>query len=278
MTKSVTITVGGMTCAACQAHVQRALEHAPGVEKAAVNLMTGQATVSFDPRATAAPALVDAILETGYEATLPPAGRTAFEEQEEREREQAAEARSLGIKAVVSLALGGVAMILSMRSVGDQRTHYVLLAITVFVMAWAGRRIYTGAWTAARHGSADMNALVALGTGAAFLYSLAVTIAPGFFEARHMAADVYYEAAILILAFVISGRALEARAKRQTTSALRKLIGLQSPTARVARDGAEIDLPVSQVRRGDSVIVRPGESFRSTARSPKVPVTSTNRC
>jgi len=266
MSESVTITVGGMTCAACQAHVQHALEHAPGVEKAAVNLMTGQAMVSFDPQKTAPPELVEAILDTGYDASLPPAGRTAFEEQEEREREQSTEARELGIKAIVSLVLGAIAMVLSMRSMsgghgGDPVTRYVLLAMTVFVMAWAGRRIYAGAWTAARHGSADMNALIALGTGAAFLYSLAVTFDPGFFEARHIAPDVYYEAAVLILAFVISGRALEARAKRQTTSALRKLIGLQSPTARVTRDGAEIDVPVSQVRRGDIVIARPGEKL-----------------
>ncbi len=256
MNESVTITVdGGMTCAACQSHVQRALEQAPGVEKAAVNLMTGQAMVFYNPAATAPAALVDAILETGYDATLPPAGRSAFEEQEEREKTQAAEARDLGIKAIVSLALGGIAMALSMRDMELPSIRYVLLAITLFVMIWAGRRIYVGAWTAARHGSADMNALVALGTGAALLYSLAATVAPSKFH------DVYYEAAVLIVAFVVAGRALEARAKRQTTSALRKLIGLQSPTARVARDGVEVDLPIAQVRRADTIIVRPGEKL-----------------
>ena len=255
MNESVTITVDGMTCAACQSHVQRALEQAPGVEKAAVNLMTGQAMVFYNPAATAPAALVDAILETGYDATLPPAGRSAFEEQEEREKTQAAEARDLGIKAMVSLALGGIAMALSMRDMELPSIRYVLLAITLFVMLWAGRRIYVGAWTAARHGSADMNALVALGTGAALLYSLAATVAPTKFH------DVYYEAAVLIVAFVVAGRALEARAKRQTTSALRKLIGLQSPTARVARDGVEMDLPIAQVRRADTIIVRPGEKL-----------------
>ena len=255
MSESVTITVDGMTCAACQSHVQRALERTPGVEKAAVNLMTGQAMVSFDPAATGPSALVEAIVETGYEATLPPAGRSAFEEQEEREKTQADEARDLGIKALVSLVLGGIAMALSMRSMESPSIRYLLLAISIFVMAWAGRRIYAGAWMAARHGSADMNALVALGTGAAFLYSFAATVAPGVFH------DVYYEAAILIVAFVVSGRALEARAKRQTTSALRKLIGLQSPTARVAREGKEIDLPIAQVRRQDTIVVRPGEKL-----------------
>jgi Cu+-exporting ATPase len=261
MTQTVHINVGGMTCAACQSHVQRALERSPGVKTAAVNLMTGEATVAFDPQTIQPGALVDAIVDTGYEAQLPPAGRSAFEEQEERERSQAAEARELGIKAIVSVALGAVAMALSMRGMEDPLVRYVLLALAIFVMAWAGGRIFSGAWNAARHGSADMNALVAIGTGAAFLYSLAVTIAPGFFQARGIAPDVYYEAAILILGFVVSGRALEARAKQRTTSALRKLVGLQVPTGRVLRDGVETDMPIAQVRRGDLIVVRPGEKL-----------------
>ena len=261
MSQSVTITVGGMTCAACQAHVQRALDRTPGVKKAAVNLMTGQAMIAYDPEEIAPTALVDAILETGYQAELAQTGRGAFEEQEEREKAQIEEARELSVKAIVSLALGGIAMTLSMRAMGAPGVKYILAAITLFVMAWAGRRIYAGAWTAARHGSADMNALVALGTLAAFLYSVAATVAPGFFHARGIMPDVYYEAAALIVALVLTGRALEARAKRQTTSALRKLIGLQSSSARVVRDGDEVEAPVSQVRRGDTVVVRPGEKI-----------------
>jgi Cu+-exporting ATPase len=259
MTETLRINVGGMTCAACQAHVQHALEETPGVEKAAVNLMTGDATVVFDPQAVAPPALLDAIRETGYDADLPAAGQSAFEEQEERERAEVAEARGLSIKAAVSLALGAVSMGLSMKFMGDARVHWLLLGITVFVMAWAGRRIYAGAFTAARHGSSDMNTLIALGTGAAFAYSAAVTVAPGFFRARGIALDVYYEAAVLIVAFVVAGRALEARSRRQTTGALRKLIGLQSPTARVSRDGVESEIPVPRVRLGDTIVVRPGE-------------------
>ena len=214
MNESVTITVDGMTCAACQSHVQRALEHTPGVKKAAVNLMTGQALVAFDPDQVAPDALVEAIRETGYEAELPPVGRTAFEEQEERERTQAEEAHELGRKAIVSLALGGLAMIASMYAMNHAAIQWALLALTAFVMVWAGRRIYVGAWTAAWHGAADMNTLVGLGTLAAFLYSAAVTVAPEFFRSHGIVPDVYYEAAMLILAFVISGRALEARARQ----------------------------------------------------------------
>jgi Cu+-exporting ATPase len=261
MTETIHINVGGMTCAACQAHVQRALERSPGVKRAAVNLMTGDATVAFDPSEIAADALVKAVVDTGYEAQLPSEGLTAFAEQEERERQQSAEARELAVKAIVSLALGAIAMWLSMRAMHDRFTAYALLAIAALVMTWAGRRIFVAAWTAARHASGDMNTLVALGTGAAFLYSLAATVAPGFFERRGIAPDLYYEAAVFIIAFVISGRALEARAKRQTTSALRKLIGLQPSSARVVRDGIEIEIPVEQVRRGEIVIVRPGEKI-----------------
>ena len=136
---------------------------------------------------------------------------------------------------------------------------FTLLALTTFVMAWAGRQFYTRAWASVRHGSADMNTLVALGTGAAFLFSLLATLAPGFFISRGLPPDVYYEAVIFIIALVLVGRTLEARAKRQTSAALRALMKLQPQTARVLRDGRETEVPVGDVRRGDTVIVKPGE-------------------
>ena len=239
MPESVTINVGGMVCAACQVHVQKALDQTKGVSKAAVNLMTGQAQVSFDPQIVEPEKLLEAIRDTGYEAQLPTGGQTAAQEQLHRDEEQSSEARDLAVKAGVSFVLGVAAMAAPKHWMHQSWFRYVLAAATVFVMSWAGRRIYAGAWKTTIHGSADMNALVALGTGAAFLYSLAVTIDPAFFEARSVAPDVYYEAAILILAFVTGGRAMEERAKRQTAGALRKLIGLQPSTANVLRDGAE---------------------------------------
>ena len=248
MTETVNIHVGGMSCAACQAHVRRALQETPGVKEAAVNLMTAEACVVFDPNTTRTDALLEAVRESGYDAELEKSGA-------DREAEQTKEARELAVKAIVSLALAVIAMALSMLHSAGAR--YVLLAITIFVMAWAGRRIYIAAWSATRHGSADMNTLVALGTIAAFVYSLAATFAPETFKVG----DVYYESAIWILAFIISGRALEARAKRQTTSALRELIQLQPATARVSRDGGEIDVPVALVARGDLIVVRPGEKI-----------------
>jgi Cu+-exporting ATPase len=130
---------------------------------------------------------------------------------------------------------------------------------TLGVMLWAGRHFYTRAWAAFRHHSADMNTLVAVGTGAAFLYSVVATVAPRFFTSRGVAPDVYYEAVILIIALILTGNAFEARAKRQTSAALRALVDLQPTTARVVRDGQEVDVPVEDVTRDETVVVRPGE-------------------
>ncbi len=294
--QTITIPVTGMTCAACQSRVQRTLQKQPGVRDATVNLMLNNATVTVDAEGASPDALVDAIRATGYGAELPGAGRTAFDEQEAQDRARTEELRELRRKVAVSLGAGVVAMIISMPlmaanahlamghtgdpfmrwamrvldptlarampwlyAIPPQMISYGLLAITALVMAWAGRHFYTRAWAAFRHHSADMNTLVAVGTGAAFLFSVAATVAPGFFLARGVAPDVYYEAVIIIIALILAGNALEARAKGQTSAALRKLVQLQPKTARVVRDGAEMDVDIATVRGGDTVIVRPGE-------------------
>ena len=290
-----------MTCAACQARVQRALARAPGVEDASVNLLLHNASVTFDPDATSAEQLVDAIRATGYEASVPTAPNesrwaAAFAEEAERERTTTREQHELGVKASVSVAVGIMAMILSMPvttayanrmpgSAADPMMHwvmryadaplsklvpwlyaappqtiaFVLLGLTTGVMVWAGRQFYRRAWAAAQHGSADMNTLIAVGTGAAYLYSVVATIAPGLFLSRGLAPDLYYEAVVLIIALILVGNWLEARAKGRTSAALRHLVSLQPPTARVDRDGTEVEIPIEQVRRSDTFIVRPGE-------------------
>ncbi len=295
-TETIDIPVSGMTCAACSARIQRALEQEPGVEAASVNLMLKNAAVGYDPAATSPERLVEAIRRTGYGAELSAAGQTALEEQEARDRAQDEEFRDLRLKAVASGIAGLVAMVLSMPlmmggahgapgvvadpfmrwamksvsppleralpwlyAVAAPVLSWTLLALTVGVMLWAGRHFYTRAWAAFRHHSADMSTLVAIGTGAAFVYSLTATLAPGFFTSRGLAPDVYYEAVIIIIALVLAGNTLEARAKRQTSAALRGLLALQPRTARIERDGADHDVPIEQVVRGDIVSVRPGE-------------------
>jgi len=298
--RTITIPVTGMTCAACQAGVQRTLQRAPGVEDAAVNLMTGSAAVRFDPTATTPQALVDAILATGYGAELPRPERTAFDEQAAHDRSEEEEFHSLRRRALVSGAVGALAMILSMplMTAGEHASHgtvadpfmrwamesmspaleriapwlyriapgvlsWLLLALTVGVMAWAGRHFYIRAWKSLLHRTADMNTLVAVGTGAAFLYSLVATVSPGTFTRHGLAPDVYYEAVVIIIALILTGNALEARAKSRTSAALRGLISLQPKTARVLRgaSGAEMeaDVAIEEVRSGDTVTVRPGE-------------------
>ena len=275
------IPVTGMTCAACQSRVQRTLQKQSGVADATVNLMMGTATVTYDPATVAPDALVAAIRQTGYGAELPTPDRSAFEEQETRDRETASEYASLKRKAIVSGAIGAAAMALMPWMHDLMWMSWVLLPVTGAVMATAGRHFYVRAWTALRHGSSDMNTLVALGTGSAYLYSVIATVVPEFFAARGVAPDVYYEAVLLIIAFILTGNAFEARAKRNTATALRALVQLQPRTARIVRRGAvaesgslgatdapsgdgarveaTLDVPVEDVRRGDVVLVRPGE-------------------
>jgi P-type Cu+ transporter len=294
----VTIPVSGMTCAACSARVQRVLERAPGVEEASVNLMLENAVVAFDRGVTTPEALVEAIRETGYGAELARAEQGVIEEQEAQDQAREEEFRELRLKAGVSLVIAAIGMVISMPvmgvPVGDHAGHmepadpfmrwshrvidpwlegvmpwlyamdprillYALLAMTVLVMTWAGRHFYTRAWAAFRHHSADMNTLIAVGTGAAFLFSLGATFFPGFFVRHGVNPDVYYEAVLFIVGLVLLGNMFEARAKRQTSAALRALAGLQPKQARVIREGVECEIPIEDVVHGDVVVVRPGE-------------------
>ncbi|MQA90307.1 MAG: heavy metal translocating P-type ATPase [Gemmatimonas sp.] len=296
--EKVTIPVSGMTCAACSARVQRALAKTSGVRDANVNLMLNNAVVSYDPGVVRPEQLVSAIEDTGYGATLTSPDRTAFEEQEAQGRAQEEEFRSLRFRALVSLLAAAIGMIVSMpvmsagvggagaaqqvadpflrwsHRVIDPRLEavlpwlyqidprfltYVLLGLTVIVMTWAGRHFYTRAWAAFRHHAADMNTLVAVGTGAAFLFSLIATFFPDVFVSRGVSADVYYEAVLFIVGLILVGNMFEARAKRQTSHALRRLVDLQPKTARVERNGTEMELPVESVVHDDIVRVRPGE-------------------
>ena len=259
----VTIPVGGMTCAACQASVQRALSKEPGVLDASVNLMTESAAVTFDPTVTTPAALVGAIQRTGYEAELPSATHDSFAEQGARDEGQAREYQTLKRKAIVSGIIGAVVMAVSMSAMRTA-THPMalwgaMLIVTLFVMTWAGRHFYVRGWTGLRRRSPDMNTLIAIGTSAAFLYSAIATMAPGVFLRNGLMPEVYYEAVIVIIALILAGNALEARAKRNTAAALRALASLQPKTARLERGANDVDVPVEQVRRGDVVLVRPGE-------------------
>jgi Cu+-exporting ATPase len=291
----VTIPVSGLTCASCVGHVREALEEQPGVTTANVNLVTREAKVSFNPDDTSVETLVEAIRGRGYGADLPVVRANLAEEQAAQEEAQTEEYNDLRRKAIASGALGTVAMVLSMplMSGGDHVLHgggdpilgplmnliepplraampwlysmgattlkWTLLLLTVVVIGWAGRQFYTRAWTAFRHRTADMNTLIAVGTGAAFVYSLAATVVPDFFVRHGVPAEVYYEAVAMIIALVLTGNALESRARGKTSEALKKMLLLQPAQARVLRNGMEVDMPAEEVQSGDVVLVRPGE-------------------
>lgn len=256
--KTIRIPVTGMTCAACQARVQRALQQQPGVADATVNLMMNNATVAYDPTGVTPEQLVAAIRGTGYGATLASPELTALEEQARSDAAADEEFALLRNKAVVSSVTGAIAMAAAMMS-GAPSLRWVMLVVTAVIMAWPGRHFYLRAWQAIRHGSTDMNTLIAMGTGSAFIYSVIATAWPTLFTGAGVAPDVYYEAVIVIIALILAGNAFEARAKRNTATALRALVELQPRTARVVRSGAEADVPVESVVAGDLVVVRPGE-------------------
>ena len=258
--KSVHVTVSGMHCAACVGRVQAALDAAPGVSSAVVNLLTNSATISYDPATVAPQALADRISAIGYAAELPRFDESAADEQDRQEAARDAEYRDYRNKGVAALLVGlGMMLVPMERSMDGALTPWVMLIATTTVMLWAGRHFYARAWTAARHGAADMNTLITLGTGAAYLYSLCATVAPHWFMRGGVAPDLYYEAVVVIIALILVGNALEARAKGITARALKRLVDLQPATARVRRGGEESDVPVASVVRGDVVIVRPGE-------------------
>lgn len=292
----VTIPVTGMTCAACQSFVQSTLATQPGVHDAAVNLMMNNATITFDPRLTSPTALIDRIRGIGYEAELPSPHQSVLDEQEQADQRQHTEYKRLRTKAAISLIAGAVAMLVSMPlmsmssasgvehmrdplmswfmrvvdpalqralpwlyNIPADIIRWSLFALASLIVFWAGRHFYVKAWSALLHKTSDMNTLIALGTGAAYLYSAAATVAPGFFLAHGIAPDVYFEAAILIIALILVGNTLESHATGSTSAALRKLAHLQPKSARVLVDGTETDMPIEAIQRGDLVLVRPGE-------------------
>ena len=224
-----------------------------------MNLMMETAAVTFDPSVATPEQLVQAIRDTGYGAELPTLDSSVLEEQDARDRSQREELRSLTRKALGSGVAAAVAMLLPLLGLAGRARPFAMFALATIVMLWAGRHFYVRAWQALAHRSADMNTLIAAGTGAAFVYSVVATLAPSFFASHGVAPNLYYEPVIIIIALVLTGNVLEARAKRHTSTALRALVELQPQSARVMRGDEEIDVPVGQVAPGDMLLVRPGE-------------------
>ena len=264
-TEEVSFAVGGMTCAACVGRVEKALAGADGVVEASVNLATERARVRY-AAGTDVEALYEAVRRTGYDVVEATGGATGDAEREARELNRQRLRRRLLWAAGLSLPLflmemvpmaipGGMEWIDGL--VPMQTRWLVAFALATAVQFGPGWRFYRAGWAAARHGSPDMNTLVALGTTAAYGYSVVATFLPGVLPEG--AVHVYYEASATIITLILLGKWFEARAKGQTSDAVRALLGLRAETARMVRGGVETEVPIEDVTVGDVVRVRPGE-------------------
>jgi Cu+-exporting ATPase len=310
------LPIEGMTCASCASRIEKRLNKQPGVESANVNFATKVATVKYDPVATGPEKLAQAVDDIGYKAVVPSAMRNAVnpvhghaghdhaamrpaqgdgahaghtmsggagsEDHLAHMYVGEAETRRLLTKMIVGAALSLPVLVITMShgkiaAFNVPWINWLQLALTTPVIFWCGWQFFRSTWKGLRHFSANMDTLVAMGTGAAYLYSLAATIWPGFFvgvsgAAAHAAHNegtmggmvmvpVYYEAAAVIIVLILLGKYFEARATGRTSAAIKRLIGMQPKTARVVRDGSEQDVPIESVVVGDRVLVRPGEKI-----------------
>lgn len=261
--ESVSIPVQGMSCASCVKKITDALNRVDGVVNASVNFATERADVNYLPTETAITDLVKAIRDAGYRAEVPRKDEDLLERESRIKKEEMSRLRAMFFFAAiisVPLMLGSMTHVFHWipSFLGNPILQLLLATPVQFI---SGARFYKGAWAAAKHGYSDMNTLIAVGTSAAYFFSAAVALFPGFFESRGLAGGVYFETAAIIIALILFGRLLELRARGQTGEAIKKLIGLQAKTARVVRQGAERDIPVNDVLKGDIVVVRPGEKI-----------------
>ena len=258
------IGVAGMTCAACVRRVETALKGGDGVEEAAVNLATDSATVTFDPSVSDVSKIENLIGSAGYKPYEIALEAKGDPDRERREKELAEATRVLIISALLTAPL----MILAMRSalgiftsLSTLTANIIMLLFTTPVMFWTGAQFFTGAVHALKAKTSDMNTLIAVGTLSAYSYSVVATFFPDVIKTDATAPPVYFETAAMIITLILAGKYLEARAKGKTSEAISRLMGLRPNRALVIRNGEEIETLIANVRVGDIVIVRPGETI-----------------
>ena len=259
----VEIPIQGIQCASCVQTIEKSLIQAPGVVKASVNMASETASVEYLPSVTSVAEITKAIESSGYRVLEIPDEKDLEDfEKVAREREY----KKLKTKFLLGLALGLLIMLGSMPRLfpwvpAFLNNYFVLLVLATPVQFWIGWQFYRGAGSALRHKRANMNTLVAVGTSAAYLFSLAATLFPAFFESGGLKPDVYFDTSAMIIVLILLGKLLEARAKGRTSEAIKKLAGLQPKTARVLKAGKEVDIPIKEVQVEDEILVRPGEKI-----------------
>ncbi len=261
----VMLNLRGMHCASCANSIQSATRSISGVASSNVNFATEEVAVDFDEKKTSAAAIQQVIKNIGYEAILP--------DQVDGDREKntrLTETQDLTRKVWIGGVIGVILVIGSLPMMTGLQiplipewlhNRWFQLALALPVQLWCGSSFYIGAWKAFKNHTATMDTLIALGTLAAFSYSITVTLNPTFFISQGLQPEVYYEVSVIVITLILLGKLFENRAKGETSDAIRKLIGLQAKTARVLRDGKESDIPIEDVQINDIVLVRPGEKI-----------------
>jgi Cu+-exporting ATPase len=272
-----TLDIGGMTCASCVGRIEKALLKLDGVTDARVNLATEAASITYVPNLIQLDDLTGAVVKAGYSATprrQPTAGDTGgtigaaesassgdqADEGEARDQELSRMKRKWQTALATGLGLMGLMYVPLYIDAMDWLMPVIFVVATA-VQWWAGKDFYASAWAAAKHRTTNMNTLVALGTGVAWSYSTVVTLWPSLAERWGLPLHVYYETSLIIVALVLAGKWMEGRAKKRTAAAVTALVGLAPKTARVVRDGVEVDVPVEDVAAGDIIRIRPGEKI-----------------
>jgi P-type Cu+ transporter len=265
--EDLNLKLKGMSCVSCANSIERAILNVPGVVEGNVNFSSDRASIRYDPMSTNINIICKAVADIGYEAQIIPADLNI--EDDTGNRQQQREERNLQHRVLIGAILSVLLVIGSLSHfnltlpswLSQLENPWLQLALASPVQFWVGREFQQSAWKAFRHRTADMNTLIALGTSIAFFYSLWVTIDPSSFTTQGLSAEVYYEATAMIITLTLLGRWLENRAKGATSTAITALMGLQAKTARVVRDGGEIDIPIELVAIADIVVVRPGEKI-----------------
>ena len=249
-----TFPVLGMSCASCAARVEKTLNRQSGVKKAAVNYASATATVEYAPKNCSSETLQQAVQAAGYDLLINRDGNT-LEEAEEAHNKKFT---TLKLRTVWAVILSLPVVIIGMFFMDMPYANPIMWALSTPIVFWLGRGFFSSAWKQLRHGSANMDTLVAISTGTAYLFSLFNMLFPDFWLSRGIHPHVYFEAASVIIAFILLGRLLEEKAKGNTSTAIKKLMGLQPKTVTVVGNGERI-VPIEQIRPGDIILVKPGE-------------------
>jgi Cu+-exporting ATPase len=263
--EKVVLPIQGMTCASCVNKVEKALGSLKGVVHAGVNFATERASVEYIHEEVSIRDLKKAVQDAGYQVL-------EVKEEDIVEKERLAREKELsrlkwkfitgaGLLVPILILMYGASLLEKWIGLSRKTNFFIQFLLATPVQFWAGWQFYVGFWKATRHKTSDMNTLIAVGTSAAYLYSLIATFLPHLFILKGLMADVYFDTSAAIIVLILLGRFLEARAKGRTSEAIKKLIGLQPKTARIIRNGSEVDIPVGEVALGDIVLVRPGEKI-----------------